>query len=137
VPYHITGDATDKIAGREWDAVKEQYADYLIDREYLPDLKTKILRRVVHSPLDLERKLSSAVHGTICHGAMLPYQMGPLRPIPELGHYRTPVANVYLCGSGTHPAAGVSMGPGRNAAQVIYGDLGLDFPGTVGPNPHS
>jgi phytoene dehydrogenase-like protein len=50
-----------------------------------------------------------------------------LRPIPELGQYRSPVSNVYLCGSGSHPGAGVSMAGGRNAAQVIYADLGLDF----------
>jgi beta-carotene ketolase (CrtO type) len=135
VPYRITGDATGRVAGRDWDAAKEGYADYLIeliDATYLPGLKGAILKRTVHSPLDLERKLSSAVMGTICHGAMLPYQMGAMRPIPELGEYRTPVANVYLCGSGTHPGAGVSMGSGRNAAQVIYGDLGLDFRTTVG-----
>jgi len=29
--------------------------------------------------------------------------------------------------SANHPGPGVSMTPGRNAAQVIYADLGLDF----------
>ncbi len=133
VPYRIAGDATGRIDGRDWDAVREPYADYLIDlieASYLPGLKGRILKRVAHSPLDLERKLSSAVRGTIPHGAMVPYQSGSLRPIPELGHYRTPVPNVYLCGSGTHPGAGVSMASGRNAAQVIYADLGLNFAGT-------
>ena len=113
--------------------MRDRYADYLIDlveATYLPGLKARILKRVAHSPLDLERKLSSAVRGTIPHGAMLPYQSGSLRPIPELGHYRTPVPNVYLCGSGTHPGAGVSMASGRNAAQVIYDDLHLNFAGT-------
>jgi phytoene dehydrogenase-like protein len=134
VPYEIKGDATGRIDGRSWDEVKEQYADYLIDTitaDYIPNLKEKLLKRVVHSPLDLERKLSSAVLGTISHGAMLPYQSGSMRPIPELGHYRSPVPNVYLCGSGTHPGAGVSMAPGRNAAQIIYKDLQLDFQATV------
>ena len=134
VPYQIKGDATGRIDGRTWDEVKEQYADYLIDMitaDYLPDLNAKLLKRVVYSPLDLERKLSSAVRGTLGHGAMLPYQSGSMRPIPELGHYRSPVANVYLCGSGTHPGAGVSMAPGRNAAQVIYEDLQLDFQATL------
>ena len=59
-------------------------------------------------------------------------QSGALRPIPALGHYRTPVANVYLCGSGTHPGAGVSMASGRNAAQTISEDLRLNFKGMVG-----
>jgi len=134
VPYEILGDATGRIQERDWYAAKEAYADYLIDRitaDYMPDLKEKLLKRVAHSPLDLERKLSSAVHGTICHGAMLPYQTGSMRPIPELGEYRCPVENVYLCGSGSHPGPGVSMAPGRNAAQTIFSDLGLDFRATV------
>ncbi len=47
---------------------------------------------------------------------------------PELGSYRSPIANVYLCGVGSHPGSGVTMAPGRNAAQVICGDLGVAFP---------
>ena len=134
VPYEIRGDATGHVRERDWDAAKEGYADYLIDRitaDYIPDLKEKLLKREAHSPLDLERKLSSAVHGTICHGAMLPYQTGSMRPIPEMGDYRSPVENVYLCGSGSHPGPGVSMAPGRNAAETIFSDLGLDFGATV------
>src|SRR5215213_9978319 len=134
VPYEIKGDATGHVRERNWDEAKEGYADYLIDRitaNYIPDLKEKLLKREAHSPLDLERKLSSAVHGTICHGAMLPYQTGSMRPIPEMGDYRSPVENVYLCGSGSHPGPGVSMAPGRNAAETIFSDLGLDFGATV------
>jgi beta-carotene ketolase (CrtO type) len=54
-----------------------------------------------------------------------------MRPIPEIGDYRSPVENVYLCGSGSHPGPGVSMAPGRNAAETILSDLGLDFGATV------
>jgi phytoene dehydrogenase-like protein len=73
--------------------------------------------------VDVERRIPSAVQGTVTHGAFLPYQTGDLRPIPELGYYRTPVDNVYLCASGSHPGGGVSMAPGRNAAQVMLADL--------------
>ena len=38
-----------------------------------------------------------------------------------------PGTNVYLCGAGSHPGPGVSFMPGRNAAPVVYDDLGLDF----------
>lgn len=130
VPYAITGDATGRIPERSWDEAREPYADYLIDlitANYIPDLKQKILKRVAHSPVDISRKIISAVRGTLGQGAFLPYQSGSLRPIPELGQYKTPVPNVYLCSSGSHPGPGVSMAPGRNAAQVILGDLGLDF----------
>ena len=37
--------------------------------------------------------------------------------------YRTPIDNLYLCGSGTHPGGGVMGAPGRNAARVILKDL--------------
>jgi len=128
------GDATGRVPGRTWDEAREPYADYLIDlitANYIPDLKDKILRRVAHSPVDISRKITSAVHGTLGQGAFLPYQNGSLRPIPELGQYKTPVPNVYLCSSGSHPGPGVSMAPGRNAAQVIFADLGLDFRSVV------
>lgn len=62
---------------------------------------------------------------------MLPYQTGSIRPMPEMGNYRSPAENVYLCGSGNHPGPGVSMTPGRNAAETILSDLGLDFGATV------
>ncbi len=133
VPYEIRGDATGEVGVGAWDEVKERYADHLIEMtsaHYMPELKERTLKRVAHSPLDIERKLSSAVRGTIPHGAPLPYQSGAMRPIPELGGYRSPVSNVYLCGSGSHPGAGVSMAPGRNAAQVVCADLGLDFGAT-------
>jgi beta-carotene ketolase (CrtO type) len=137
VPYEIREDATGEVGVGTWDEVKERYADHLVEMisaDYMPALKERTLKRVAHSPLDIERKLSSAVRGTIPHGAPVPYQSGSMRPIPELGRYRSPVANVYLCGSGSHPGAGVSMAAGRNAAQVICEDLGLDFAptGTAG-----
>lgn len=126
VPCEISGDATGKIHGRTWDAVKEPYADYLIDyltENYAPNLKRNILKRVVHSPVDIERLMVSAVYGTVTHGAILPYQIGSQRPLPELAQYRAPIPNVYLSGSGSHPGGGITMAPGRNAAQVMLGDL--------------
>jgi phytoene dehydrogenase-like protein len=93
----------------------------------LSPVPNEILKGVAHSPVDISRKIISAVRGTLGQGAFLPYQSGSQRPIPELGQYKTPVPNVYLCSSGSHPGPGVSMAPGRNAAQVIFADLGLDF----------
>jgi phytoene dehydrogenase-like protein len=94
VPYVITADATGRIPTRTWNDAREPYADYLIDfitANYIPDLKAKILKRVAHSPVDISRRITSAVRGTLGHGAFVPYQNGSLRPIPELGHYKTPV----------------------------------------------
>jgi phytoene dehydrogenase-like protein len=132
VPYEIRGDATGQAGGTGWDEVKEAYADFLIDQVsagYIPNLRDRIVKRVVQSPRDLERRMPTAVHGTHQHGAFLPYQNGAMRPVPELGNYRTPFDNIYLCGAGSHPGSGVSMAPGRNASEVICRDLGVAFPG--------
>jgi phytoene dehydrogenase-like protein len=55
--------------------------------------------------------------GELCRDGMTPLLSAP--------GTRSPVENVYLCGSGSHP------GPGRNAAEAICSDLGLDFTSTV------
>jgi beta-carotene ketolase (CrtO type) len=130
VPYRVLGDATGRIRGTDWDEIKEDYADYIVDQlsDQLPGLRDRIIARAVQSPIDLERRIPSAVHGTHQHGAFLPYQIGAMRPIPELGRYRSPIPNVYLCGAGSHPGSGVTMAAGRNAAQVICSDLKLGFP---------
>lgn len=128
VPYAIKGDAGDRIKDKHWDLVKEQFADRVIDlieRDYIHGLRKRILKRVVHSPLDIENKIPSALHGTNMHGAFLPYQIGAMRPIPEMGSYKSPIPNVYLCGSGSHPGPGVTMAPGRIAAHIICRNLGL------------
>ncbi len=131
VPYIIQGDAAGRIAGTTWQAAKEAFADRVVDQlseDYVPDLRRRIVCRVVHSPVDLEVRLPSARHGTLMHGAFLPYQAGAMRPIPEMGQYKSPVGNVYLCGSGSHPGGGVSMAPGRNAALAICRDRSLIIP---------
>jgi beta-carotene ketolase (CrtO type) len=120
--------------GRSWDDADEAYADHIVDwldATALPGLRNRITHRVVHSPLNLERRIPSSVHGTHQHGAFVPYQHGAMRPIPEMGQFRSPVPNVYLCGAGSHPGSGVSMGPGHNAARAVCNDLGLAFPGVA------
>lgn len=130
VPYNIRGDARGRIGATSWEGAKEAYADHVLDllsEGYVPNLKGSIEDRVVHSPVDQERLVSTAVQGTELQGAFVPYQIGAMRPIPELGGYRSPLPNVYLCGSSSHPGPGVSFMPGRNAAQVIGEDLGLEL----------
>jgi phytoene dehydrogenase-like protein len=42
-----------------------------------------------------------------------------MRPMPGWSNHRTPIDNLYLCGSGVHGGGGVSGAAGRNAARVI------------------
>ena len=59
------------------------------------------------------------------------------RPIPECAHYRTPLARLYLCGSGVHPGGGVMGAPGHNAAHALLPALPRTAPhrGGHGPRP--
>ena len=71
---------------------------------YLPNLKKETIKRVVFSPLDFENPPTNTRFGTLSCGAMTPYQLSSMRPIPELSNYKVPsIQNVYLCGSGSHP----------------------------------
>ncbi len=128
VPFEIRGDATGRVSGRSWNDAKEVYADWILaahERDYLPGLRERILTRAVRDPVQTLAARLDTIRGCITHGATVLEQNGPNRPIPELSQYRTPVTGVYLCGSGSHPGPGVSMMPGRNAAQAILADQGL------------
>jgi beta-carotene ketolase (CrtO type) len=100
----------------------------MVTEKYIPNLRNVLKKKVIYSPLDLEKKPSTSVYGTLAYGAMVPYQISSMRPIPQLASYKIPdIPNVYLCGSPNHPGPGLSMAPGRNAAQIIFADLNLDF----------
>jgi len=66
-------------------------------------------------------------HADIGHIGLYSWQLGGNRPVPGWGQYKTPVPKLYMCGASTHPGSGVTGGSGRNSAQVILEDLGLDF----------
>ena len=129
VPYQLKNHNESEIRLNEWETVKDRYADRIIEiinRDYIPNLKEVILKIVAFSPIDYEKKPINSIKGTLSSGAVLPYQSGWMRPIAQLGNYKVPsIPNIYLCGSGSHPGPGVSMAPGRNAAQVILKDLGF------------
>jgi beta-carotene ketolase (CrtO type) len=94
-----------------------------------------ILARNIKSPLDIERWNPNYVEGDIMGLGAYLYQFMGWRPIPELGHYRTPLDGLYLCGIGTHPGGGVTGGA-RAAVQVIMEDLGIDFDDVVAGKVH-
>jgi phytoene dehydrogenase-like protein len=114
-----------EVAGRSWDdGLREQIADRILDKlaEYAPNIKDAVIARQMLSPVDLERRFG-LTGGNIFHGEMTPDQSFNMRPIAGYGGYRTPLAGLYLCGSGAHPGGGVTGIPGHNAAQVVIADL--------------
>jgi phytoene dehydrogenase-like protein len=120
-----------KDGGRDkWDEIGEQWADRFIDglRKVAPNVTAEnILGKHFMTPLDIIRYNISLVNGDIQHLGFYSWQLGGNRPVPGWGQYRTPVNKLYMTAGSTHPGGGVTGGPGRNAAQVIFEDLGLDF----------
>jgi phytoene dehydrogenase-like protein len=103
-----------------WDDLRELYGDRVLDviGEYAPNIHEIVRERQVLSPLDLERRFGIS-GGNIFHGEMSLDQMFFLRPVAGWARYRTPIAGLYLCGSGAHPGGGVMGAPGYNAAREI------------------
>lgn len=116
-PYHL--------ARGTWDDQREAFGDTVVDTiaEYAPNIKDLILHRQVLTPLDLEREFGLS-EGNIFHGELTLEQLFFLRPAPGWAQYRTPIKNLYLCGSATHPGGGIMGAPGRNAALRILADTG-------------
>ena len=115
-PYHLSEGA--------WDDEREAFGDAVIDAlaEYAPNIKDIILHRQIVTPLDLEREWG-LTEGNIFQGELTLEQLFFLRPAPGWAQYRTPVRNLYMCGSATHPGGGIMGAPGRNAARRILKDL--------------
>ncbi len=113
------------LAEGTWDEQKEPFADRCVDllERYAPGFRDSVLHREVLSPLDLERRFG-LTGGNIFQGSMGLSQLFSMRPIPGYADYRTPVANLYLCGAATHPGGGVMGACGYNAAREVLRDVG-------------
>jgi phytoene dehydrogenase-like protein len=116
-PYELAG-------GLHWDDVKEDVADRIVAYmgRVMPDLDELIVARQTLSPLDFET-VYGLTEDDIFHGRHDLDQLFSLRPHPRAARYRTPIENLYLCGSGAHPGGGVTGAPGHNAARRVISDL--------------
>lgn len=106
-----------------WDEKREEFGDNVIDTiaEHAPNIKDIILHRQVLTPLDLEREFGLS-EGNIFQGELTLEQLFFLRPAPGWAQYRSPIKNLYMCGSATHPGGGIMGASGRNAAMAILKD---------------
>ncbi len=91
--------------------------------EYAPNIRNIILHRQVLTPLDIEREFGLS-EGNIFQGELTLEQLFFLRPAPGWAQYRTPIRNLYMCGSSTHPGGGIMGAPGSNAARRILKEPG-------------
>lgn len=78
----------------------------------------------VRTPRELEAEVG-LTGGNIFRGELTFDQLLFDRPVPGYARYRSPIRDLWLCGSSTHPGGGVMGAPGRNAAaEILRGPFG-------------
>lgn len=116
-PYNLKEGAAD------WPNQREAFGDAVIDTlaEYIPNLKSLILHRQVLSPWDLEQ-VYGLTEGNIFHGELSLEQLAFLRPMAGWSRYKTPVEQLWMCASGTHPGGGIMGAPGALCARTMLNE---------------
>jgi phytoene dehydrogenase-like protein len=110
-PYKLTPELG------SWDDQREAFGDTVVDRiaEFAPNIRDIILFRNVQTPLDIERT-TGLTEGNIFQGELSLEQLFFNRPVPGYARFKTPVRDLWLCGSATHPGGGIMGANGRIAA---------------------
>lgn len=99
-------------------AQSEAVADRIVYvlAQFAPNVPDAIEARQILSPAELEARFGLA-GGHIFHGELLPGQI-----YEDRFATRTPLRDLYLCGSGAHPGGCVSGFPGKRAAAAVLAD---------------
>jgi phytoene dehydrogenase-like protein len=109
-----------RLRDSNWNAERDALGDTVVNiiEDYAPGFKNSILHRQVLTPLDLQQTFG-LTEGCLYHAEMSLDQIFFMRPVPGWARYSTPIENLYLCGSGTHPGGGITGLPGYYAAKRI------------------
>jgi phytoene dehydrogenase-like protein len=113
-PYHLADGAT-------WDgAMRDAFGEAVIDviAEHAPNIRDIILHKQVLTPLDIEETFG-LTEGNIFQGELTLEQLFFNRPVAGWARYETPIRNLWLCGSATHPGGGIMGAPGKIAAMQV------------------
>jgi len=109
-----------KLKSSDWEKQRVPLGDTVVKTltRYAPNLPELILSHQIITPQDLE-DIYGLTSGHIFQGELALDQFFTMRPLLDWAKYNTPIKNLYLCGSGTHPGAGLTGGSGANAAREI------------------
>ena len=113
-----------RLKNAEWESQRSALGETVVKTlaEYAPNLPSLVEDGQIITPKDLETTYG-LTGGHIFHGELALDQFFTMRPLLDWARYSTPIQNLYLCGSGTHPGAGLTGGSGANAAREILKDL--------------
>jgi phytoene dehydrogenase-like protein len=103
-----------------WNNQRDVLGDAVVNviEDYAPGFKNSILHRQVLTPLDLEQ-VYGLTGGHPYHAEIALDQIFFMRPVAGWARYHSPIENLYVCGSGTHPGGGLTGLPGYYAAKEI------------------
>lgn len=112
--------APHKLRNSSWEVESSKVERLAIDTltKCFVNLKSSIVNSKVITPQDLEDEYG-LTEGDINHGQLMLDQFLFMRPIPGWSNHKTPIDNLYLCGSGVHGGGGVSGATGRNVVRVL------------------
>ena len=109
----------------DWAVEGPKYADRLIDameKRSIPNLRRDLVTQRIFTPKDFESELN-AWQGSA-------FSLEPI--LSQSAYFRVhnrddAISNLYFCGAGTHPGAGVPgvIGSAKATARVIFEDLAL------------
>ena len=105
---------------------KQEFGRHIVDciAEFSPNFKDLINHYEVRTPLELDNEVG-LTEGNIFQGELTMDQLMFNRPVPGYAQYRTPLKNMYMCSSSTHPGGGVMGAPGANAAREVLIDMNI------------
>jgi len=104
--------------GKVWDdEMRTAFGETVIDtlEERFPNIRSLIIDKQVLSPYDMEQ-ITGLTEGNIFQGELSLEQLFFNRPVPGWARYRTPIKDLWMCGSAVHPAGGIMGANGRIAA---------------------
>jgi len=111
VPYELSG-------GRSWETEEPRYVDHLLDiaERFAPGFRNSVVDVFPLNPKKIEQHFG-ITHGHIHH---VDNTFGFDQRMP----YATPLAGLYSCSAGCHPAGSVIGSAGHNAAVRVIRDMG-------------
>jgi phytoene dehydrogenase-like protein len=113
-----------KLKNTDWDSQRSALGETVVQTlaKYAPNLPALVEDGQILTPKDMETTYG-LTGGHIFHGELALDQFFTMRPLLDWARYGTPIRSLYLCGSGTHPGAGLTGGSGANAAREIVKEL--------------
>jgi phytoene dehydrogenase-like protein len=107
------------LRGSDWKTARSVVEQRAIDtlEAHCPGFKASVKRTHTITPRDLE-SVYGLSEGDLNHGQLILDQIFFMRPLPGWSNHKTPIDNLYLCGSGVHGGGGISGASGRNAAKI-------------------